>query len=117
VYFDDSDTLTEVLDKAAAKDKLVFVDFYTSWCLPCKMMDQDVFTDKKVKAFFDKNFISYKVNAEKGNGVNLATIFEVRAYPTLLFLDDKGRVVQKKEGALYPTGLLEFAQSALDSTP
>ncbi len=114
VNFVDSDTLSELLDLADRKNKLVFVDFYTDWCMPCKLMDQDVFTDKKVKAFFDKNFISYKVNAEKGNGVNLATVFEVRAYPTLLFLNEKGQVIEKKEGALYPTGLLDFAQRAID---
>ena len=114
VNFTKSDTLTEVLEEAEKKNKLVFVDFYTDWCMPCKLMDQDVFTDKKVKRFFDDNFISYKVNAEKGNGINLATVFGIRAYPTLLFLNDKGQVVEKKEGALYPTGLLQFAQRALD---
>ncbi len=114
VQFVKSKTLTAVLEEAERKDKLVFVDFYTDWCMPCKLMDQDVFTDKQVKNFFDDNFISYKVNAEKGNGVNLATVFEIRAYPTLLFLNDKGQVVEKKEGALYPTGLLQFAQRALD---
>ena len=114
VSFVKSDTLSEVLDEAKKKNKLVFVDFYTSWCTPCKMMDQDVFTNGQVKSFFDENFISYKVNAEKGNGVNLATVFEIRAYPTLLFLNDKGQVVEKKEGALYPTGLLQFARRAID---
>lgn len=114
VNFVKSNTLSDVLDEAGEKNKLVFVDFYTTWCTPCKLMDQDVFTDKKVKDFFDDNFISYKVNAEKGNGVNLATVFEVRAYPTLLFLNEKGQVVEKKEGALYPTGLLEMARRAID---
>ena len=114
VNFVKSETLTEVLDQAERKNKLVFVDFYTDWCMPCKLMDQDVFTDRQVKNFFDDNFISYKVNAEKGNGVNLATVFEIRAYPTLLFLNEKGQVVEKKEGALYPTGLLEMAQRAID---
>ena len=114
VSFVKSKTLSDVLDQAERKNKLVFVDFYTDWCMPCKLMDQDVFTDRQVKNFFDDNFISYKVNAEKGNGVNLATVFEIRAYPTLLFLNEKGQVVEKKEGALYPTGLLQMAQRAID---
>lgn len=113
VKFDKSAKLSNVLDKATAEGKLVFVDFYTSWCLPCKMMDQDVFTDQQVIKFLNENFISYKVNAEKGNGVNLAFIYDVQAYPTLLFLDGKGKVLEKKIGAAYQSELMAMGNRAL----
>ncbi len=46
VQFVNSKTLTAVLEEAEKENKLVFLDFYTSWCTPCKMMDEDVFPDK-----------------------------------------------------------------------
>lgn len=113
VHFQKSETLTALLDQAALENKVVFVDFYTSWCLPCKLMDEDVFSDSGVASYMNDNFISYKVNAEEGNGVNLKTVFEVVVYPTLLFLDSKGRVLVRKQGAAYPTELMELGEQAM----
>jgi len=115
VAFVKSKTLSAVLDQAKKENKLVFVDFYTTWCTPCKMMNEDVFPDKTIGTFFKKNFISYKVDAEKGNGVNLAMVYNVAVYPTLLFMDEKGRVLESKQGAAYHTELMKMANRALSS--
>ncbi len=113
VNFTPSDNLTAVLDMAAGKDKLVFVDFYTTWCLPCKLMDEDVFSDKGIGELMNDNFINYKIDAEKGNGPNLALLYQVNVFPTLLFLDEKGRVLVRKEGAAYQTELRSLAEEAM----
>lgn len=113
VKFTPSDNLTAVLDMAASKEKLVFVDFYTTWCLPCKLMDEDVFTDKGISQLMNDNFINYKIDAEKGNGPNLALLYQVNVFPTLLFLDEKGRVLVRKEGAAYQTELRSLAEEAM----
>lgn len=113
VHFTDSKTLSALLDQAEIENKLVFVDFYTTWCLPCRLMDEEVFPDQRVGDFMNENFINYKVNAEKDNGVNLAFVYEVSAYPTLLFLDAKGRVIEKKIGAAFHDELLTMAERAL----
>jgi len=61
----------DVQKKAKAEGKMIFVDCYTSWCGPCKMLARDVFTQKKVGDFFNKNFISVKLDMEKGEGKEL----------------------------------------------
>lgn len=113
IQFTESEKLMPLLDKAKAENKLVFVDFYTTWCLPCKLMEEDVFTDKELGNYMNANYISYKVDAEKGNGVNLASIFKVSVYPTLLFLDTNGKVLERKEGAMYQTEFRDMADSAI----
>ncbi len=113
VYFENSETLTPLLDQAAEEGKIVFLDFYTDWCLPCKLMDEDVFTDPGVADYFNDNFINYKVNAEKGNGVNLRVVFNVGVYPTLIFVDSRGRELVRREGAAYPTDLMALGNEAL----
>lgn len=113
VDFVNSDMLTPVLEMAESKDKLVFVDFYTTWCLPCKMMDEDVFPDKGISQLMNDNFINYKVNAEKDNGPNLALLYQINVYPTLLFLDKDGKVLVRKEGAAYQTELRSLAEEAM----
>lgn len=111
--FTESEQLMPLLDQAKEERKLVFVDFYTDWCLPCRLMEKDVFMDRDLGNFFNENFINYKVDAEKGNGVNLAQIFNIKAYPTLLFLNDKGQVLERKEGAAYHSELRAMAESAI----
>ncbi len=113
VQFTKSDSLTDVLEKAAAEDKLVFVDFYTTWCLPCRLMDEDVFPDRRLGDFMNENFINYKVNAEKGNGVNLSTLYNISAFPTLLFLDQNGKVLERKLGATYQREMFALGEAAL----
>ena len=113
VDFMRTDKLGEALSRAEAEDKLVFIDFYTSWCTPCKLMDEDVFTDRHFGDYMNANFVSIKVNAETGNGPNLAALYGVQAYPTLVFVDTNGRTLEKKEGAAYQTELRRLGDAAL----
>ncbi len=114
--FKDAQNLTEVIDASVLEGKLVFLDVYTDWCLPCKMMDEDVFSDKELGDFFNENFISYKVNAERGKGSQIAELYQVPGYPTLLFLDNKGRILVKKIGVAYHDELRSLAESAISKS-
>lgn len=111
--FEKSRTLSTVLDQAAEKNRPVFVDFYTSWCTPCKMMDEDVFTDRQLAKYYNEKFMNYKVDCETQNGANLASIFNVSTYPTLLWLDTKGNVLVKYEGAAYHSKMYQLGDEAL----
>jgi thiol:disulfide interchange protein len=105
IRYERSIQLADVLDKARDSKKIVLLDVYTDWCLPCKMMDREVYSDKATADFMNKNFINYKVNAEKNEGPDLSLIYSVDAYPTILFLDYRGRVVKRHVGGL---GLQKF---------
>ena len=115
--FTTSEQLMPLLAKAGEQNKLVFVDFYTDWCLPCRLMEEEVFTDKELATYINQNFINYRVDAEKDHGPNLAAIFEVKAYPTLLFLDTGGRVLVRKEGSVSSSMFKRLAEKALESQP
>jgi len=112
-----SASLSPILDQAEQEGKLVFIDLYATWCLPCKMMDEDVFTHQATADMINDRFISYKVDVEKSNGPDLATIYNIRSYPTLLFVDSKGRVLERKEGAAYHKELLAMADRAWSKKP
>ena len=93
VKFEHGNSLSAVLEVAKRQNKPVFIDFYTTWCTPCKLMDNDVFTHQETANLLNQNFINYKVNAEKGNGPDLATLYNVKSFPTLIFIDENGKVI------------------------
>lgn len=105
VNFINSDDIDAALLRAQKEKKVLFIDFYTSWCTPCKIMEQSVFKDVLVADYMNQNCISIRVNAEKGNGPNMKIAYAVDAYPTMLFYSSKGDEVARKEGSL---GIEEF---------
>lgn len=102
----------EILQEAKAENKIVFVDAYTSWCGPCKAMAKKVFTDQKVGDFFNAQFVNAKIDMEKGEGPKLAREYNVRAYPTFLFVDGDGKIVHRSIGYHNPDQLLELGSAA-----
>lgn len=106
-------TFQEALDKAEQENKKLFVDVYTSWCGPCKKMSKTVFTQAEVGDFFNENFISFKIDAEKGEGPTIREKYSVSGYPTLMFLTPDGEVVKKMTSSLDAPALIAFGKSVL----
>lgn len=109
------DDWQNVLMQAKAQKKLIFVDIYTTWCGPCKEMDKKTFTESSVGDKFNARFINYKVDAEKGFGVNLAKRYNVTSYPTCLFVDATENLMYKQEGLLRAPDLLKEADMVLNN--
>lgn len=101
----------EILKKAKAEKKVIFLDAYASWCGPCKMLQKQVFTQKEVGDFYNSKFINVKMDMEKGEGPALAQVYPLEAYPTLLFIDGDGRVLKKFIGAPKAEELIAIGKS------
>ncbi|PXY03207.1 hypothetical protein DF185_03750 [Marinifilum breve] len=102
----------KVLKKAKKQDKLIFVDCYTSWCGPCKMMAKDVFTQDHVADFFNSNFVNFKIDMEKGEGPELKPGWKITAYPTFLVVNVKGEVIHRIVGAYGADEFIEYVKEA-----
>lgn len=103
----------DALTQAAEQDKLIFVDAYAQWCGPCKRMAAEVFPQEEVGAFFNRNFISVKMDMEAPENATFVSQYPVAAYPTLFFIDAKGEVVQRTKGAMQANALIGAGQKAL----
>ncbi len=102
-----------ILDKAKAENKLIFMDVYTTWCGPCKMLDRNTFSDAEVGNTFNAQFVAYKLDAEKGEGMEIAAKYEVDAYPSMLFINGNGDLVHRVVGYIQPDELLKNAKKAV----
>jgi thioredoxin 1 len=105
----------EAAKKEAAKTgKLIFIDAYTDWCGPCKIMAKTSFKDPKVAELFNANFINLKIEMEKDpDGREVAMKYSVKAYPTLLIIDSDGNLVKQTLGLQSAERLLDFGKSVL----
>ena len=99
INFEKTATYSQLLDKASKEGKMIMLDFYTDWCVPCKQMEERVFSQKRVGDAVNSDFISMRVDAEKGEGVELAKQFRVTGYPTLLFISSEGKEINRLRGA------------------
>ena len=91
-------TLAKALEKAKAENKLVFVDTYTSWCMPCKYMANTIFPKPEMGAYLNPRFVCVKYNTEEGEGAEIMKRYEISAFPTFLILNTKGEVQHRIVG-------------------
>ncbi|MBO0932607.1 thioredoxin domain-containing protein [Fibrella aquatilis] len=87
-----------LINNATKTNKPILIDFYTSWCGPCKYMDKEAFNDSAIATRLNNTFIIYKLDAEKGIGIKLAKLYNVHAYPTLVFANPKGGIAYRSIG-------------------
>lgn len=66
-------------------DKPAIIDFYADWCRPCKIISPIL--EEIAKEYKDEIYI-YKIDVDKEK--ELAGIFGIQAYPTLLFIELDG---------------------------
>ena len=98
--------------KAANKEKkVVMIDFYTTWCGPCKLLDRTTWKDTKVQAWLKDKTVSIKVDAEKQR--KLSKRYQIKAYPTILFLKPDGKKIDRLVGYRKADMFLKEAKSSL----
>ena len=103
--------LTQVTDDNFANEVeqqkgLVVVDFWATWCGPCRMVAPGV---ERAATELAGQLKVVKVNVDEAPGVSAR--FGVQGIPTLLVLRD-GEPVARQVGALPPDQLLAWARAA-----
>ncbi len=75
-------------------DKPVLVDFFATWCQPCKMMHPVL---EQVKATLGDRIRIIKVDVDKHQ--QIAAAYQIQSVPTLM-LFQKGEILYRQSGAM-----------------
>lgn len=109
--------LSEAIAKAKKSGKRVFLDCYTSWCGPCKLMAREVFPTDSAGQYMNPRFVNIQIDMEKGEGPELAKRLQVTAYPTFIIFDSDGAELNRFLGSSTTTAFIEkVAASLTDNT-
>lgn len=107
-------SFAEAKELAKKENKLIFIDAYTTWCGPCKLMTAKIFPLETAGKAYNPKFVSLKIDMEKGEGIDLAKQYQVRYYPTLLFVDADGNLAHSAVGFHEETAFIELGNIATD---
>ena len=88
-------------DELLQSEKLVIVDFWATWCGPCRMLSP--LLDEVEEEMADKIEV-VKVNVDDADEV--AMRFRIMSIPTLLFFKN-GAMVDRSVGAMPKSALVE----------
>lgn len=98
---------TATFKELVAQDQLLVVDFYATWCGPCKKLSPIL---DEVGAEFEDQANIVKVDVDESE--DLAIEFGIRTVPTVLFFKG-GQVVDKFVGAVPKSEVVAKVQAAL----
>ncbi|WP_308992920.1 thioredoxin fold domain-containing protein [Mariniflexile litorale] len=122
-------TLEKAVELQKKTPKKIMMDVYTNWCGPCKMLDKNTFQNPDVVKYVNANYYAVKFNAEGNDNITykgktysnpgykpemasrrnanheLSHYLQIQAYPTIVFMDEKGDVIAPIKGYQTPPQL------------
>lgn len=107
------DDLESALKDGKAAKKPVMVDFYATWCGPCKKLADETFTNSELNRLAAE-FICVKVDGDRN--AQLLMKYGVRAYPTVLFFDGNGNIEQQIVGFQTADAFIPLMRGILERT-
>lgn len=123
-------SMQEAVAAQQKNKKPIFIDAYTVWCGPCKMLDKNTFADPKVAELINRKYNPVKFNAEGNEEIQFlgrlyrnpgyqdarahtrnamhefAGFLKVQAYPNMFVLNPDGKIVKNILGYHTPEQLL-----------
>ena len=124
-------TLAEAMEAQKKIPKKIFMDVYTDWCGPCKLLDKNTFQNPDVSSYIREHYYAVKFNAEGQEEINFynqkfsnpnydinrkgrnathqfTQFLGVKGYPTMVFLSENGAPIMPIVGYQKPRQLELF---------
>lgn len=115
----------EALAKAADAPRLIFVDLYADWCVPCQIMDKNVYADPTVASLLNIRFYPVKLDVDSQDtilcdGVKNTVqrcyfdVWELEALPAMVVMAPKGSSILTVTQSMSPQEMQYLLYQFLD---
>lgn len=119
-------TYKEALHRSKKENKPLLIYFTGSdWCAPCKILDRDLFHSEKFKLIADQHLVLLEVDIPRRldllepfklkENLTLKSKYDVNSFPTLLFVNHRGRKIAIKKGYIITEYYYPFIQGVIDN--
>lgn len=112
-------SMDQAVAEATREGKFIFIDFTTDFCGGCVRLEKEVFIDQELAIFFNKNFISIKINPKNPDDLERnRTLIEdkpTNVYPRLMFTRANGSYIDDVSGFIAAPNLLQKARAAVNN--
>jgi len=105
---------SEIFELAKKENKPIMLYFHFNGCGACIKLEKTTFINKEVIEFVNQNFICYSVNISYKEGKETNYIYNIRGFPTILFLDTNGKIIHEIIGLQPPDSFIQEARKALE---
>ena len=106
--------LATAIKKAKSKNLPIMIDIYTDWCIWCKELDKNTYANEKVIETA-KKIVSVKLNPETSEeGEEIAKKYGVKGYPTILFINTDGFVLENVGGYVEGEKFVPYMKNAIE---
>lgn len=98
-------------EQARIEQRIVMVHFYTTWCGWCRRMESETYGDAAVVQL-SRRLACVRIDAEEHP--DLALKYGARAYPTVVFADPSGKLLEAARGYHPPDRFRSLLERILD---
>lgn len=117
-------TIEEAQELQKKEKRPIYIDVYTTWCGPCKMMSSKTFTNKAVIEMMNEKFYAVKFDAESntaldfngksyaspGRNHSFTSYLQIKAFPTSVFIDSDLNTITNVAGYFGPKEFLPMLE-------
>lgn len=97
----------ETFETALAEGKLMMVDFWAEWCVPCQMLGPVI---ESLADRYEGRAVIGKINTDEEQA--LAMSFQITGIPTVIFFKD-GKEIDRLEGVMPTDAFIQVLEKNL----
>jgi len=91
---------------AMQEDKLLFVHFTASWCMPCQWLEHNTFQDYNLTRFVRQNVVSIQLDVDEYQGFQEKEAYQITQLPSFLIFNSSGQLLERVEKTMSANDLL-----------
>ena len=115
----------DALAKAKKEPKLIFVDMFADWCVPCHVMDKNVYMNPTVANTLNKKFYAVKLDADSQDTIScdgvrntvkkcFSEVWELYALPAFVLAAPKGLSILTVTDSMFPQEMMSLLDKFLE---